>query len=336
MADRWMEAHGKGKDNRPGMQEVEAYLGPEGMDRFSRFAGHLAREYNLSAAPAAYTATAGWVFRFARSGVQLMEGITLSDGVFHVEGIAVRDEASLQAAIELADRMHADGFLARYEAHRAEKGAKQAEATRRRLVRERAEKEALASLIVPDQLNRFRWSPKVQRRTLQRLYESDAAGLADEALVDDVGITLYLRCLQGQEEYSLMEKGQIKCHNCGRILPYQDILMECECGRQYQLREYMRSFRRNNMPSGSATHIFGAYIRDWPRAKTYAEKMRVVDTLVHEFHINLVTGVKGRFVGINLIEGTKKQIEALILSLAYGDEAGRETKEAFARNLQRL
>ena len=57
--------------------------------------------------------------------------------------------------------------------------------------------------------------------------------------------------------------------------------------------------------------------------------MRLVDGLIHEFHINLNSGVKGRFVGVNLIEGTKRQIGELILNLAYGDSA-----QKFAENLR--
>lgn len=68
---------------------------------------------------------------------------------------------------------------------------------------------------------------------------------------------------------------------------------------------------------------------------TYSEKMRIIDQLVHEFHINLVTGVKGRFVGINLIEGTKKQIEELILSLAYSEE-NKASKYNFMHNLKNV
>ena len=95
-------------------------------------------------------------------------------------------------------------------------------------------------------------------------------------------------------------------------------LIECSCGYQYLFRDYMRSFRTDNMPSGAATAIFNAFIEDWPCAKGYAEKMRLVDGLIHEFHINLNSGVRGRFVGVNLIEGSKKQIGDLIFGLAYG------------------
>ncbi|MDR2590956.1 MAG: hypothetical protein LBC71_08250, partial [Oscillospiraceae bacterium] len=59
------------------------------------------------------------------------------------------------------------------------------------------------------------------------------------------------------------------------------------------------------------------FIEDWSKAKGYIEKMLLIDRLIHEFHINLNSGVKGRFVAINLIQGTKKQIGDLIISLAY-------------------
>jgi len=38
------------------------------------------------------------------------------------------------------------------------------------------------------------WAPPVSKEKIRRLYESDASGLRDDELLDDVGITLYLRC----------------------------------------------------------------------------------------------------------------------------------------------
>ena len=73
------------------------------------------------------------------------------------------------------------------------------------------------------------------------------------------------------------------------------------------------------MPFGAAQEIFSKFVNDWEHAKGYSKKMRLIDNLIHEFHMNLNSGVKGRFVGVNLIEGTKTQIADLILDLAYGD-----------------
>ena len=73
------------------------------------------------------------------------------------------------------------------------------------------------------------------------------------------------------------------------------------------------------MPTGGAAHIFNEFIDKWQRAATDSDKMRLIDWLIHEFHINLLSGTKGRFVGINLIQGTKSQIKDLIMNLAYGN-----------------
>jgi len=37
------------------------------------------------------------------------------------------------------------------------------------------------------------WNPRVSRHKIWRLYQNDAQGIRDEALVDDVGISLLLR-----------------------------------------------------------------------------------------------------------------------------------------------
>lgn len=152
--------------------------------------------------------------------------------------------------------------------------------------------------------------------------------MPDGELLDEIGYTLYARCLQGREERALVEVGKLKCHHCGAILPYSNGLMQCECGYQYFFRDYMRSFRANNMPSGAATHIFNEFIDKWPGANADNEKMRWIDWLIREFHSNLLTGVKGRFVGVNLIEGTKRQIQTLITDLAYGS-AEKNNRESF-------
>ncbi len=39
-----------------------------------------------------------------------------------------------------------------------------------------------------------RWAAPVRQDKIRRLYETDARGLTDEALIDDVGLALYLRC----------------------------------------------------------------------------------------------------------------------------------------------
>lgn len=329
--ETWKALHGRGRENRPGLAEILAFL-PDGAGAlFQEFSRRLAREYNVGCKPPTYTETDGWVYAFGRYDVHLIGRVTMEDGAFGVQGLRVGDEESLRKALELADSLYGR-YQQRLEQSVAEKKERQKLTTQRRAAREQGELDAMAGQIDKEKFNRFRWSPKLSRQTLKRLYESDAKGIPDEELLDEVGYALYARCLQGRDERRLMEVGRLRCHGCGAVLQARSMggLMACPCGQQYQFREYMRAFRTENMPSGAATATFNAFLEDWPRARGYAEKMRLVDALVHEFHTNLQSGVKGRFVGVNLIAGTKKQIEELILELAYGGSA-----EQFAANLRK-
>ncbi|MFH1738077.1 MAG: hypothetical protein ABIH23_03650, partial [bacterium] len=191
----------------------------------------------------------------------------------------------------------------------------------KRTQREQAALNALEGKIDRAAFNRFKWVPRVSRMEIRKLYDSDAEGIQDLDLLDEIGCCLYARCCQGREERALMESGKIRCHNCDRILQAARGLIVCACGHQYLYRDYRRSFRSNNMPTGAATPIFNRFMEKWPGMKTYAEKMRLIDWLIHEFHASLITGAQGRFVGVNLINGTKAQIEELISELAYGGKA---------------
>jgi hypothetical protein len=329
----WMDQYDK--KHRPRLNEISAFLPSDVMSLFYEFANTLLREYDLQCAPAIYKASQGWTFRFGKSNLYMIENVTIQENLFLIDHIPVNDQDSLGKVMEYTATLYQNGFKERLKEHCATKSAAQGERTKKRLEREKLEKAQLSDKINKDKFNKFSWSPKVSRQKLKKLYENDANMLYDEDLLDEIGYTLYARCMQGYEERILMESGKLRCHNCSEIIMGQNGLMECKCGNQYLFRDYMRSFRTNNMPSGSAQHIFNEFINNWQKVTTYADKMRIVDNLVHEFHINLVTGVKGRFVGINLIEGTKKQIEELILSLAFG-ESNKNTKQDFIKNLKRL
>lgn len=317
-SETWKTLHKKGKQNRPGINEIIEFL-PDGVGTlFIEFSQHLAREYDVSCKPPTYTETDGWVYAFGRYSVNLLSHVSMDDGAFCVQNISVNDDVSLQKALKLVDSLY-DDYKERFERIVAVKKEKQKQNNKRRIEREQNELATISDKIDKEKFNKYRWSPKLSRQMLKRLYENDAKGFSDENLVDEVGYTLYARCLQGRDERLLIESGKLKCHHCDEILQIESMgkLLECSCGYQYIFRDYMRSFRTENMPSGAATAIFNAFIENWTRANGYAQKMRLIDWLVHEFHTNLNSGVKGRFVGINLIEGTKKQIADLIFGLAY-------------------
>jgi hypothetical protein len=57
----------------------------------------------------------------------------------------------------------------------------------------------------------IRWPPRVSKVKLRRLYQADAQGIIDQALLDDVGITLLLRC------QAILERQQL---NSGGATPF--------------------------------------------------------------------------------------------------------------------
>ena len=71
------------------------------------------------------------------------------------------------------------------------------------------------------------------------------------------------------------------------------------------------------MPTGAAGKTFDDYIKKWNVAKTYNEKIVLIDALLHAFHLSLVSGTTHRPVAMNFIDGTRKQVESMISHLAY-------------------
>ena len=70
------------------------------------------------------------------------------------------------------------------------------------------------------------------------------------------------------------------------------------------------------MPTGAAEKIFNLFIQNWERAKSYREKIMLIDTLLHEFHLSLVSGATHRPVAMNFIDGSRSSVEQIINSLA--------------------
>ena len=326
----WKSLYGKGLKNRPGVNEIMAFLPEDVGALYFNFSTYLQREFDVGCKPPIYTEIAGWVYTFGRYNINLLNRVTIENGAFAVQGLRVHDQNSYDKAIKLASSLYND-YKERFNLRVATIKEKQKQNTKRRLEREKTEMEAILAMADKQRLNQYRWSPKISQQLLIKLYKNDAKGVQDEELVDQVGFTLYARCLQGREEGKIKDSGRLKCHNCGEIIQAKgkSLLLECSCGHQYLYRDYRKSFRTNNMPFGAAQEIFSTFVADWEYAKGYTKKMRLIDNLIHEFHMNLNSGVKGRFVGINLIEGTKKQIADLIIDLAYGDT---NKKQMFAEN----
>src|SRR5512139_538669 len=89
------------------------------------------------------------------------------------------------------------------------------------------------------------WAPRVKPYRIRQLYESDALGLADPTLLDDVGWALYSRCASFLQA-NTARQGRVICPSCGCTIlrdrdPRQNI--RCSCSWECPPRVYFNSIK---------------------------------------------------------------------------------------------
>jgi RNase P subunit RPR2 len=173
--------------------------------------------------------------------------------------------------------------------------------------------------------DKFKWAKRVSRRDIQRLYESDAKGLLDKELLNEVHYAIYVRVCDMFEVREAQQFGRVTCRQCRAPIPQpyrmgtrnKNKILKCEkCGWQVTCGEFYNSYTGKSMLPGSVTELFDSYLARFSKAKTPAEKLLLIDWLIHQFHV--MQGVPGKPVGQNVIQGTADQVRELIETLAYG------------------
>lgn len=180
---------------------------------------------------------------------------------------------------------------------------------------------------------RIRWAPKLQPQLLRKLYQSYAMGFEDTDLIDDVGIRLFLRC----ESIVMIAKGEFFCPGCGgrrklaEAAPTEAVMCK-KCGFTCTTGEVGESSRHLDLWQGNAGGYFEDFYSRYTTAKTPGEKMILIDTLIHSFHIDAKSQLPNRAAGNNLIEGSLKQVVDLLDELSgvqpQNDDVFRETAAA--------
>ncbi|HEX2909014.1 MAG TPA: hypothetical protein VHO69_19230, partial [Phototrophicaceae bacterium] len=173
--------------------------------------------------------------------------------------------------------------------------------------------------------DQFHWAKRVSRRDIQRLYASDARGLLDTELLDQIHFAIYVRVCDMFEVREAQQFGRVKCRNCGAPVPQpfrmgsrhkNDPLTCDQCGWQVTCGEFYASYTGKDLLPGSVTDLFETYLARFPAAQTATEKLLLIDWLIHQFHV--MQGVARKPVGKNVIQGTEAQVRELIETLAYG------------------
>jgi hypothetical protein len=192
--------------------------------------------------------------------------------------------------------------------------------------------------------HKIRWAPKVRPDRIRLLYERDALGLSDEALIDDVGLALHERCVS----IVLVNRGEVRCPVCRQVFKVTRTYRERAKGEAADSPErgvpcpqpgcewattpgeWWNSWRHRELHAGWGLPPIEDFAARYPDAATPRQRMIMIDQLLHAFHQDLRRATPHRTVAHNLIEGNQNQAMALLDSLTYGEASTAEVKETYS------
>lgn len=178
-----------------------------------------------------------------------------------------------------------------------------------------------------------KWAPRVTQREIRRLYETDAKGIHDEELIDEVGCGLMVRC-QSFLDANEARAGRARCPRCSAVVAHagqKEELLCCPCGWELTWGEYFKTIQHVQLSGVEPVlGLFRDYIRGFSAARTPQEKMLAIDRLIHGFHWYYKTNSPTRPVAVNLIEGRLSEVVAFLDELTYSDKSSPGTRERYA------
>lgn len=183
-----------------------------------------------------------------------------------------------------------------------------------------------------------RWEPRLRRELIARLYASDATGVRDDDLVDEVGIRLLARIdaiFRAREPCS----GRARCPVCDASVEHAiepDAPLRCDpCDWEVTWSRYHKTIRGKHLAAAGLGDFLRFFADAYPRASSYGDRMVLVDTLIHRYHWELTGGLT-RPGATDLIAGKQQEVIAFLDSLTYGSAstpAILETREEWSRKV---
>ena len=159
------------------------------------------------------------------------------------------------------------------------------------------------------------WAGRVPRHLIERLYRTDAQGIVDEDLINEVGFSLLARV-----ESSLTVTDGLGdrplCPGCRVRVERDGDCLRCKtCRWACTLEAFRKSHTGNRLVAGRMEPFFRAYADEFPRARDARHKMRLIDVLIHRFHGEIEqSGMRAG--AINLIGGKPREVLELLDRLA--------------------
>jgi len=186
---------------------------------------------------------------------------------------------------------------------------------------------------------RISWSPRIRPVLIKRLYDSDALGLQDDDLCNDVGVRLYSRC----QTVLMVSRNEVTCPRCDTIFKIDtsspEAVTVCPsegCGWQTTGNEYHQSWSKKRIWGANALPAFEKFYSQYSSALPYKEKMLLIDGLIHSFHWSLQENLPARSAANNLIEGEHDQVIEFLDTLTGLDtDRKAQWREAMQQMMQK-
>ncbi len=169
------------------------------------------------------------------------------------------------------------------------------------------------------------WARRVPQAKIRQLYENDARGIYDEALIEEVGYSLLARCQSFLDACEAVA-GRAPCPACGTIIAHagqkEEILKCPNCGWALSWGDYFATIQHHQLSGAEPVRaLFQEYIRLFPAAQSAPEKVFLIDRLIHGFHWYYKNGKPTRPVAVNLIQGKLTQVIDFLESLSCGENS---------------
>ncbi len=174
-------------------------------------------------------------------------------------------------------------------------------------------------MLIPASQARIQWAPKLRPDQLVRLYQSDAAGMLDDELLDDVAWTLYFRV----RDVVRVSSSRVVCPQCTTEFAVRWLgedprtTSTCPtCGWTTTAENYHRSWEHRDL-NGHCDE-FQYYLEHFPHARSPQQRMLLIDRLVHALHVAALEGATANFAARNFLAANRPTIVSLLDQLAYG------------------
>lgn len=125
----------------------------------------------------------------------------------------------------------------------------------------------------------------------------------------------------------LVSRGEVECPSCrGVYLVAAQGESPCPsegCSWSTEPGEYRASIRNHHAHTGRAVEAFVRFYERYPAARTYSDKILIIDELVHAFHLD-ETRHPVKSVASKLLEGNKTEAVRFLDRLSVVDPARKQ------------